>query len=143
VHARHILIKDQAQAQKVLDQLKAGGDFVALAALYSEDTSNKLRGGELGWFGKGEMVAEFESAAFSLPVGQISDLVKSQFGYHIIQVIEKGQRPLSASALSAKRDSALQDWLTTQEAITQSDGTPLLQIYDNWIEDVPTKPALN
>jgi parvulin-like peptidyl-prolyl isomerase len=143
VHARHIWIKDQAQAQKVLDQLKAGGNFVALAALYSEDTSNKLRGGDLGWFGKGQMVAEFEAAAFSLPVGQVSELVQSQFGYHIIEVIEKGQRPLSAAALSAKRNSALQDWLTAQEAVTQPDGTPLLQIYDNWIDDVPTKPALN
>ncbi len=100
VHVRHILIMTQgkpdadkkallAKAQDVLKQVKAGGDFAALAAKYSDDTSNKDKGGDLGWVVHGQMVAEFEKGAFALQKGQISDIVTSQFGYHIIQCLEK------------------------------------------------------
>ena len=100
VHARHILISvpqdaapgdDQialAKAISITQQLKDGADFAALAAQYSDDTSNAASGGDLGFFGKGQMVAEFENAAFALAVDEISEPVRSQFGYHIIQVLE-------------------------------------------------------
>ena len=78
----------QRRAEDLLKQLKAGAKFEDLARKYSEDTSAK-EGGSLGWIGKGRTVAEFEKAAFSLPKGQISDLVKSSYGFHIIRVDDR------------------------------------------------------
>ncbi|MGE5602404.1 MAG: peptidylprolyl isomerase [Nitrososphaerales archaeon] len=103
-----------ALAIKVKQQLDAGGDFAALAREYSDDTGSKAQGGELGWYAKGGgFVQEFEDAAFSLPVGKISDPVKTQFGYHIIQVEEKDpNHPLDAYAVAQKKSEAYQKWLT-------------------------------
>jgi foldase protein PrsA len=89
VRARHILVPDLKTAQLVEAKLKSGGDFAALAKQYSADPASKDKGGELGFFGHGQMVQPFDAAAFSLPVGKISEPVKSPFGYHIIQVEEK------------------------------------------------------
>jgi peptidyl-prolyl cis-trans isomerase C len=84
VRASHILVEKQSQALKVLEELKAGADFKTLARKYSTCPSGK-NGGDLGQFGRGQMVREFEQAAFALKTGQISDPVKTQFGYHIIK----------------------------------------------------------
>ena len=99
VHARHILLKTdgksdaekkalKAKAEDLVKQLKNGADFAELAKKYSEDGS-KDQGGDLGWFTHGQMVAEFDSAAFALKPKEISGVVTSQFGYHIIQTLEK------------------------------------------------------
>jgi peptidyl-prolyl cis-trans isomerase D len=99
VHARHILLKTagksdaekkalQAKAEDLVKQLKNGADFAELAKKYSEDGS-KDQGGDLGWFTHGQMVAEFDNAAFALKPKEISGVVTSQFGYHIIQTLEK------------------------------------------------------
>lgn len=90
VQARHILIagKDaeaRAKAHRLSKELAAGADFAALAKEHSADTGSAQRGGDLGFFGKGRMVPEFEQTAFALKDGQISDPVESQFGLHIIQ----------------------------------------------------------
>lgn len=97
VHARHILIKTEERgeekakeiAYEVLKKLKEGEDFSKLALEYSEDPGTKNKGGDLGYFGRGRMVHEFEEAAFSLEIGEFSEPIKTIFGYHIIQVLDK------------------------------------------------------
>jgi parvulin-like peptidyl-prolyl isomerase len=115
VHARHILVATEDEAKKVLERLQAGEDFAALAKELSQDTSTKDEGGDLGWFPRGQMVTEFEDAAFALQPGQTSDPVQTSYGYHIINVIERdANRPLDETILEQKKASALDDWLATQ-----------------------------
>ena len=92
IKARHILVADEATAKEVKSKLDSGSKFEDLAKEYSTDTGTAANGGDLGWFGTGAMVPEFEEAAYALEVNQISDPVKSQYGYHIIQVTEKKEK---------------------------------------------------
>ena len=89
VSARHILVESEDDAKKVAADLKEGGDFVAIAKERSKDPGSKDQGGDLGFFAKDQMVPEFAEAAFKLDKGQISDPVKSQFGWHVIRVDDK------------------------------------------------------
>lgn len=89
LEASHILIKDEATAKEVLQKVKNGEDFAELAKEYSEDPGSAQNGGYLGYFGPGFMTKPFEDAAYALEVGEISDLVKSEFGYHIIKLTDK------------------------------------------------------
>ncbi len=84
IHCAHILVEKQSVAQEIKTKLSSGESFSKLAQQYSIDVSKK-RGGDLGLFGRGVMVKEFEKAAFALQKGQISPIVKTQFGYHIIK----------------------------------------------------------
>ena len=81
--------KKESEAQDILARIKQGEDFEALAKEYSDDKASASNGGDLGYFAKGVMVPEFEEAAFKLEKGQVSDVVKSSFGYHIIKVDDK------------------------------------------------------
>jgi peptidyl-prolyl cis-trans isomerase D len=124
VRASHILFqtqgKDEAtvqkQAEDVLKRARAGEDFAALAKQYSEDQGSKVNGGDLNFFGRGQMVPEFEMAAFNTMPGQITDLVKSQFGFHIIKVVEK--RAGSTTAFEAVQ-AQIQDTLAWQRVDQQ------------------------
>ncbi|MCM3692518.1 peptidylprolyl isomerase [Neobacillus niacini] len=89
VKASHILVEDEATAKEIKQKLADGADFAELAKEYSTDEGSKENGGELGYFPRGTMVTEFEDMAFSLPVNEISEPVKSDYGYHIIKVEEK------------------------------------------------------
>ncbi len=97
VRASHILLKTdgkneaevKAKAEDVLKQAKSGADFAALATTYSDDDSNAKNGGDLDYFGRGRMVPEFEAAVFAMQPGQVSDLVKTQYGFHIIKLVDK------------------------------------------------------
>lgn len=89
VRARHILLKDEAKAKEVKAKLDGGADFAELAKSESKDPGSGRRGGDLGWFTKERMVPEFSEAAFALEAGQVSGLVKSKFGWHIIETQEK------------------------------------------------------
>jgi len=90
IKASHILLKTEKEAKDILAQLKSGGNFEELAKKSSVDSSS-AKGGDLGWFGKGSMVPAFEKAALALKEGQISEVVKSDFGFHIIKLT--GKRP--------------------------------------------------
>ncbi len=136
VWARHILVADEALAKQIYDRLKAGEDFGKLAKELSTDTGSAVKGGDLGWFGKGKMVAEFENVAFSLQIGEISQPVKSQYGYHIIQVLGHENRPLSDSDFATLKSTKFQEWIDSQRQAAT------VKIDDSWSVNVPTEPAL-
>lgn len=89
ISARHILVEDEATANEVLGKIEAGEDFSELATAYSKDPGSAASGGSLGYFAKGVMVPEFETAAFALNIGEVSDLVQTSYGYHIIKLEDK------------------------------------------------------
>ena len=128
ISASHILFKlegkDEAavrkQAEAVLKRAQSGEDFAALAKQFSEDDSNNSNGGSLGEFGRGTMVPEFDQAAFALKPGQISDLVKTSFGFHIIK-LEKHQ-PGGTRTLAEVR-SEIEEQLKWQKAQQQAEST--------------------
>jgi peptidyl-prolyl cis-trans isomerase C len=123
VHASHVLVAVQqsagvpektaarAKAESVLKQARAGADFGKLARTYSDDAS-KQRGGDLGFFPKGQMVPAFEAAAFALQPGQISDLVETPFGFHVIKVLER--RPAGTVPFSAV-SGQIEEYLKQQQ----------------------------
>jgi peptidyl-prolyl cis-trans isomerase D len=126
VRASHILLKTdgkddaavKARAEDVLKQAKApGADFAALAKKYSEDDANAKNGGDLDFFGKGRMVPEFDRVAFSMEPGQISDLVKTEYGYHIIKLTDK--KPGGTKKLDEVRQQIV-DQLAFDRAQTQA-----------------------
>ncbi len=94
VEARHILVDSEAKAKEVLEKVNKGEDFAKLATEYSSDPGSKADGGKLGYFSKGMMVKEFEDAAFALKKGEVSQPVKSKFGWHVIKVEDRRTKPL-------------------------------------------------
>jgi len=121
IKAKHILLEDEKTAEKVLAELKSDSDFAELAGKYSTDPGSKDKGGDLGWMSRDQLVPEFAVAAFGLPVGQLSSLVKSQFGYHIIIVEEKKEavqqnfndvkEDVEQILLEKKRSDKFQMWI--------------------------------
>lgn len=97
--------------QRILD----GEDFAALAAEYSDDPGSGANGGDLGWASRGAYVPEFDETVFSLPIGETSEPIKTQFGYHIIQVIERDEnRPKDENTIAQEKSQAFQTWLQEQ-----------------------------
>lgn len=94
VRARHILVDGKEKAAEIADKLAKGGDFAALAKEFSKDPGSKETGGDLGFFAKGQMVPQFEEAAFQMKAGEISKPIETQFGWHVLKVEEKRNKPL-------------------------------------------------
>ncbi len=109
----------KALAEALRQRLLAGEDFATLAQEYSNDGSS-AEGGDLGWFGRSRMVAPFAEVAFTLPVGEISEPVKTEFGYHLIEVLEKdANRPKDEAQLEQERRQAFEDWLQEKTVATE------------------------
>lgn len=106
VKASHILIKDKDKANAVYKELLAGADFVKLAKEKSEDPGSGKKGGDLGWFGKGQMVPEFEKAAFNGRIGKLQKPIKSQFGWHIILVKDKTKKEFVLESILNKVEAS-------------------------------------
>jgi hypothetical protein len=117
VHARHILVTSEAEAMDILVKLRAGESFATLAQQFSQDRATKEQGGDLGFFPRGIMPAEIELVAFALDPGQVSGIVQSDFGYHVIEVLEKApKKAVSEEMLSAWRQNKFIGWLEEQRA---------------------------
>lgn len=136
VLARHILIETEEEANTVYERLQNGEDFASVAGEVSKDTGSAARGGDLDWQPRSFFVKEFSDAAFSQKIGEIGKPVKTEFGYHIIQVIARQELPLSASQYDQTKQKAFNDWLTaTKDAAS-------IETFEIWMERVPTEPAL-
>lgn len=124
IKASHILVDSEEKALEVKQKLAEGKDFAELAKEYSTDTTNKEQGGDLGLVSRGQMVAEFEDAAFALPIGEISEPVKTEYGYHIIKVTEKiaaregtleeNQEEIRETLFNQKMESEYSTWMEEQ-----------------------------
>lgn len=143
LNARHILVADAETAATVKEQLDGGADFAELAQEYSSDGS-AAEGGDLGWFGVGAMVPEFEQAAYDLEVDEISEPVQSQFGFHIIQVTEKreleGAEPLEGQEEDIRSELAMQN---ADQAALLPKIAALMEEANVEIEDEDLKGALD
>ncbi|MBN1810278.1 MAG: peptidylprolyl isomerase [Anaerolineae bacterium] len=113
VHARHILVDTQEEAERLYDQLEGGADFAVLARTYSQDPNTREAEGDLGWFPRGILtVPKVEEVAFSLSPGQYSEVVPSLLGYHIVQVVERDPaREVSPDNLHLLQERVLQEWV--------------------------------
>lgn len=136
VWARHILVATEDEANKVIELYKGGANWSDLAAQYSTDTSNNTTGGDLGWFSKGAMVKEFEDAAWSLKVGEISAPVKTEYGYHVILCLGHEVRQLTSDQLTTAYNAAYKQY------ITEAKDKLGYKKYDIWASVVPSTPTI-
>jgi peptidyl-prolyl cis-trans isomerase C len=123
VHARHILVSDEATAKKIIAELKKGGDFAALSKQYSKDPGASAQGGDLGFFKKSDMVPEFADAAFALKDKEVTaNPVKTQFGWHVIQTLER--RTSQPPTFEQERDELRQKMVqaAVQKEVAQARG---------------------
>jgi foldase protein PrsA len=134
VQARHILVTNLATANKVEAALKSGQSFAAVAKQYSTDPGSKDKGGELGFFRRGQMVPAFDKVAFTLPINEISPPVKSPFGYHIIQV--EARHPAEKASLANSTDR-----ITT--TLRQQQEAPLIQPFLQGLQQKATIVVIN
>lgn len=115
VHARHILVASEETARDIMTQLSNNGDFSALAAQYSLDATTRNNGGDLGWFTRVELIdTDLADLAFELEIGQTAGPIRTALGYHIIQTIEKAQRPIEPQRLPLLQQNAFNVWLLSQ-----------------------------
>ena len=136
VNARHILVEEEETALEVLAQLTEGESFEAMALEYSTDESNKERAGALGWFARGRMVDDFETAVFNAEVGLIAEPIQTSFGWHIVEILELETRELDVYGHQLAVQTAFNSWLIdihTEAAI---------EISKNWVDRLPDPPNI-
>ena len=114
LNARHILVETEEEAKAIIEELKNGADFATLAKEKSIDTGSGAEGGELGWFSVGTMVTEFNDAAYALELKTVSEPVKSDFGYHIIEV--KDKREVEGYGTLEEKKEEIREQLKAQKA---------------------------
>jgi len=111
-NARHILVATQAEAEELRQEILAGADFAELAVLYSMDLSTRPAGGDLGWLPRGTLtMPSIEEALFKLQPGEISDVLASKLGYHIVQLVGLEDRALSYDVLITRQQQAVENWI--------------------------------
>ena len=115
-HARHILVETEEEAQEVIERLNTGEDFADLAAELSMDPGSAAEGGDLDFVPRGRFVSAVDEAVFELPIGEISEPIETQFGWHVIEVLEREVRELSPVDYQQSQRLALNDWLDTTRA---------------------------
>lgn len=153
IRASHILVKTEEEAKAIIQELKKGADFGKLAAEISIDPSAVSNKGDLGFFGKGVMVPEFENAAFALQVGQISAPVKTAFGYHVIKrekdilSLAEASDSINQSLFAAKQQSALETYINQLESkadinIISQEGSKQPSVIETLPEEAVEKPAI-
>ncbi|QSF47086.1 peptidylprolyl isomerase [Paenibacillus tianjinensis] len=130
VRASHILVKTKEEADAIVQQLKDGADFATLAKEKSSDTGSKDKGGDLDFFKKGDMVAEFSDAAFKLKVGETSGAVKTEYGYHVIKVTDR--KEAKEYTLEEKKDD-IKKTLISQKVSEMS---------STWLQDLTAKAKI-
>jgi hypothetical protein len=136
VNARHILVSTEDEANDVLDALKAGESFADLAKATSKDTGSGANGGELGWAPAFQYVKPFADAVRDAPIGELIGPVKSDFGYHIIQIRAREDREVTDSQLQNAKDSAFNTWLANQKSAPDFKS----ETFSIWTNFVPTEP---
>lgn len=134
VSARHILVESEDKIKELKEKIKGGGDFVALAKEFSKDPGSKDQGGDLGYFGKGQMVPEFEQVVFTLKKGDVSDPVKTQFGWHLIKIEDR--RTKQPPAFEIVKDRILQTMLLqkAQQSATELRAKAKIEFVDEGIK---------
>lgn len=136
VWARHILVGTEDEAKAIIERVNDGEDFGAVAKELSLDTSTSVNGGDLSWFSKGQMVEPFENAAFALKIGEISQPVQSDYGYHVIQLLGKEVRELTDSQWDSMKQKVFAEFI--EEAKTGMD----IKKLDVWASVAPSTPSI-
>lgn len=134
IRASHILVPDEASARDALERLRRGDEFGVVARELSKDPGSAEQGGDLGYFSRGQMVPQFEEAAFTLEIGKLSDPVQSQFGWHVIQVTDKRKRPLPTYEQVRDRIMAALLARKRQDVLTQLKGAATIEVVDSAVE---------
>jgi hypothetical protein len=122
VHANalHILVATESEAGQLRGQILSGADFAELAVIHSLDLSTRPAGGDLGWFARGTLtIPEVEEIVFSLQPGDLSEVIDSELGFHLILLIDLEERPLSFQLLQSRREQEVENWLIAQREITE------------------------
>ncbi|MBN1992528.1 MAG: peptidyl-prolyl cis-trans isomerase [Anaerolineae bacterium] len=134
-HARHILVETEEEAQAVINRLQAGEDFADLAGELSQDPGSAMSGGDLGFVPRGRFVSPIDEAIFTLPIGEISEPIETQFGWHVLEVLARETRELSPADYRLSQQLAYSEWLSELRANAT--------IEDFWTTDkAPADPVL-
>ncbi len=136
-NARHILVATEEEAQDILAALEAGESFAALAAASSTDTGSGQQGGELGWAPVTNYVRPFAEAVESAEIGEIVGPVESEFGYHIIQVLERENREMNDDEMQRAKDSRFEGYLEN----LREEKADSYEIFNTWVDHIPSEPV--